>query len=243
MTIATMTSTQTMSGTPAKLSRPKCTNGSGIPFTIDWPFEYQSTKPRIADAVPNVMMNGSTRSKVTRNPLMPPTNAPRATPNRMPTHMFQPWWAYIEAVITCARPAMLPTDRSKLPATIVTRMPSVSTPMTACPPTITRRLSPVRNTADVLPHVLYSTNDATSRKTSEYCFSTRVANGSAENPAGAAPPDSEVGTTSGSSLSTLTTTISSFGGSVAVLGTGRSLAGGDDGVREDGRVTAFLPHW
>src|SRR3954454_195327 len=208
MTIATTSSTQTMSGTPPKLSRPKFTKGCGMPFTMDWSLEYQSTNPRMADAVPRVMMNGSTRSSVTRNPLMPPTKAPSATPNRMPSHMFQPWLAYIEAVITDDRPAMLPTDRSKLPATIVTRMPSVSTPMTACPPTITRRLSPVRNTADVLPHVLYITNDATSRKTSEYCFSTRVATGSAEIPAGAAPPDSEVGTTSGSSLSTLTTTIS-----------------------------------
>src|SRR5437588_12880237 len=154
MTMATTSRTHTMSGTPAKLLRPKFTSGCGMPLTMDWSFEYQSTKPRIADAVPNVMMNGSTRSSVTRNPLMLPTAAPSTTPKTMPSHMFQWWWAYIDATITCDNPAMLPTDRSKLPATIVTRMPSVSTPMTACPATMTRRLSPVRKIDDVLLQVL-----------------------------------------------------------------------------------------
>ena len=105
MTIATMTQHPDDVWHSGEVVAAEVTNDCGMPLTMDWSLVYQSTNPRMTDAVPNVMMNGSTRSSVTRKPLMPPTKAPSATPNRMPSHMFQPWLAYIEAVITDARPA------------------------------------------------------------------------------------------------------------------------------------------
>jgi len=103
------------------------------------------------DAVPSVMMNGSTCSVVLRKPFMPPTAAPIATPMRMPTTSGRCQCEYAAAVITELRPQMLPIDRSKLPETSVKRMPRVRTPVTDWLDRMFCQLAAVLNVAETSP--------------------------------------------------------------------------------------------
>src|SRR3954451_22945524 len=154
MSSATAIRTQKMSGMPSIFSRPKLMSDDGTPLMIAWPCVYQSMKPMMIDAVPSVMMNGSTCSVVLRNPFMAPTAAPMAIPMRMPTTSGMCQCEYAAAVITELSPQMLPIDRSKLPETSVKRMPSVSTPVTAWLEAMFCQLAEVLKAVDVLSHVL-----------------------------------------------------------------------------------------
>src|SRR3954451_2179046 len=150
MSSATAIRTQKMSGMPSIFSRPKLMSDDGTPLMIAWPCVYQSMKPMMIDAVPSVMMNGSTRSVVLRNPFIAPTPPPIAMPMRMPTTSGMCQCEYAAAVMTELRPQMLPIDRSKLPETSVRRMPSVSTPVTDWLDRMFCQLAAVLNVADVV---------------------------------------------------------------------------------------------
>src|SRR3954449_1071560 len=139
-----------MSGIPSIFSRPKLTSDDGMPLMIAWPCVYQSMNPRMIDAVPSVMMNGSTCSVVLRKPFMPPTAAPIVTPMRIPTTSGRCQCEYAAAVITELSPQMLPIDRSKLPDTSVSRMPSVSTPVTDWLDRMFCQLAAVLNVEDLV---------------------------------------------------------------------------------------------
>src|SRR3954462_9706781 len=150
MSRATTINTQKMSGMPSIFSRPKLTSEDGMPLMIAWPWVYQSMKPMLIDAVPSVMMNGSTCSVVLRNPFIAPTVAPIAMPMRMPATSGRCQCEYAAAVITELSPQMLPIDRSKLPDTSVSRMPSVSTPVTDWLDRMFCQLAAVLNVEDVV---------------------------------------------------------------------------------------------
>src|SRR3954451_8189189 len=151
MSRATAINTQKMSGMPSIFSRPKLTSEDGMPLMIAWPCVYQSMKPMMIDAVPSVMMNGSTCNVVLRNPFMAPTAAPMATPMRMPATSGMCQCEYAAAVMTELRPQMLPIDRSKLPDTSVKRMPRVSTPVTDWLDRMFCQLAAVLNVAETSP--------------------------------------------------------------------------------------------
>src|SRR3954465_5686801 len=123
-----------------------------MPLMMEAPVVYQSTKPRMIDAVPNVMMNGSTCSVVLRKPFMPPTAAPIATPMRMPTTSGRCQCEYAAAVITEREPQMLPMDRAKLRETNVNRMLRVSTPVTDWLDKRSCQLAAVLKVAEPSPH-------------------------------------------------------------------------------------------
>ena len=73
-----------MLGTPSWLLLPNVSRFFGMPCTIARPLVYQSTAPRMTEAVPRVTMNGSMLKTVTIRPLSSPTKAPTAIPKSTP---------------------------------------------------------------------------------------------------------------------------------------------------------------